>query len=108
MSPEQKVLLEFCSPPSGVLIVNDRVSIHIEGFHRVVLIHGVIVAHYNKNDRAAEEYAMLTLLDSGYAGPEEVASAFKCSSRSLRRYSERFEWGGLAALGHARGRPVEG
>jgi hypothetical protein len=36
MSPDQKILLEFCAPPSGVLIVNDRVSIHTEEFRRVV------------------------------------------------------------------------
>jgi transposase len=105
MSPEQKNLLEFYAPPRGVLVVNDRVSIHTEGCHRVVLVHGVIVAHYDNNDRAAEEYAMITLLDSGYAEPKEIASAFNCSSRSIRRYSERFESGGLAVLGRPRGRP---
>lgn len=105
MSPEQRTLLGFCTPPSGVVIVNDRVCIHAEGFRRVILVHGVIVAHYDKNDRAAEEYAMLTLLDSGYAEQEEVARAFTRSTRSIRRYSERFELGGLPALGRAQGRP---
>jgi transposase len=107
MSPEQRILLEFCAPPSGVIVVNDRVCIHTEGFRRVVLVHGVIVAHYDKNDRAAEEYAMLTLLDSGYAQEEEIAYAFSCSARSIRRYSQRFELGGLSALGRACGRPSE-
>lgn len=105
MSPDQKVLLEFCTPRSGVLVVNDRVSIHTEESRRVVLVHGVIVAHYDQNDHAAEEYAMLTLLNSGYAEQEEIASAFNCSSRSIRRYSERFESGGLPALGRGKGRP---
>jgi len=105
MSPEQRTLLDFCKPPSGVIVVNDRVCIRTEGFRRVVLVHGVIVAHYDKNDRAAEEYALLTLLDSGYAEQKEIACAFSCSARSIRRYSERFESGGLAALGRARGRP---
>ena len=73
----------------------------------MVLVHGVIVAHYDKNDRAAEEYAMLTLLDSGYAEQEEIACAFSCSTRSIRRYFQRFELGGLPALGRARGRPSE-
>jgi transposase len=105
MAPDQKILLEFCTPPSGVLVVNDRVSIHTEGLRRVILVHGVIVAHYDKNDHSAEEYAMLTLLNSGYAEPEQIANAFKCSSRSVRRYSERFESGGLPALGRGKGRP---
>lgn len=106
MSPEQQILLEFCAPPSGVIVVNDRVCIHSEGFRRVVLVHGVIIAHYDKNDRAAEEYALLTLLDSGYAKQEEIACAFSCSTRSIRRYSQRFELGGLPALGLIRGRPT--
>lgn len=71
----------------------------------MVLVHGVIVANYDKNDHAAEEYAMLTLLDSGYAKQEEIACAFSCSARSIRRYAQRFELGGLAVLGRARGRP---
>jgi transposase len=108
MSPDQKILLELCAPPSGVLVVNDRVSIHTEEFRRVILVHGVIVAHYDQNDHAAEEYAMLTLLNSGYAEQEEIASAFNCSSRSIRRYSERFESGGLPALGRGKGRPSKG
>ena len=108
MSPDQKILLEFCAPPNGVLVVNDRVSIHTEESRRVVLVHGVIVAHYDQNDHAAEEYAMLTLLNSSYAEPEEIASAFNCSSRSIRRYSERFESGGLHALGRGKGRPAKG
>jgi len=105
MSHEQQVLLEFCAPPTGVIVVNDRVCIRTEGSRRVVLVHGVIVAHYDINDRAAEEYAMLTLFGSGYADQDEIACAFGYSTRSLRRYEQRFESGGLHALGRTPGRP---
>jgi hypothetical protein len=57
----------FLRPALGAVIINDRVSIHAHGVCRVVLVHGVIVAQYDISDRAAEEYAMLTLLHSGYA-----------------------------------------
>ena len=107
MSIEQQVLLKFCAPPTSVVIVNDRVSIHTEGVRRALLVHGVIVAHYEINDHAAEAYAMLTLLDSGYADQKEIARAFMCSTRSIRRYEQRFESGGLGALGRASGRPSE-
>jgi len=107
MSPEQQVLLEFCAPPAGVIVVNDRVCIRTEGGRRVVLVHGVIVAHYDINDRAAEEYAMLTLYGSGYADQNEIARAFVCSTRSIRRYEQRFEARGLPALGRTPGRPSE-
>ena len=107
MLPEQQVLLEFCAPPTGVIVVNDRVCIRTEGARRLVLVHGVIVAHYEISDRAAEEYAMLTLFGSGYADQGEIARAFGYSTRSIRRYEQRFESGGLPALGHAPGRPSE-
>ncbi|NWG13972.1 MAG: helix-turn-helix domain-containing protein, partial [Acidobacteria bacterium] len=104
MSPEQQILLEFCPPPAGVISVNDRVCLHSKGLRRVVVVHGVIVAHYDMRDRAAEEYAMLTLLDSGYADQKEIARAFRCSERSIRRYAQRFELSGLPALGRTAGR----
>jgi transposase len=107
MSPEQKVLLKFCAPPAGVVVVNDRVCIRTEGLRRVVLVHGVIVAHYDISDRAAEEYAMLTLFGAGYADQDEIARAFGYSTRSIRRYEQRFESGGLPALGRTPGRPSE-
>jgi len=106
MSPQQQILLDFCPPPAGVIVVNDRVCLRSEGLRRVVLVHGVIVAHYDTRDHAAEEYAMLTLLESGYAGEKEIARAFSCSERSIRRYAQRFESGGLLALGRTPGRPV--
>lgn len=105
MSSEQQVLLEFCAPPAGVVVVNDRVCVRTEGAYRVVLVHGVIVAHYDVSDRAAEEYAMLTLFGSGYADQDEIARVFGVSTRSLRRYEQRLESGGLRALGRSAGRP---
>ena len=107
MSLKQPILLEFCAPPAGVVIVNDRVSIHTQGIRRVVLVHGVIVAHYEISDHSAEAYAMLILLNSGYADQKEIARAFECSTRSIRRYGQRFDSGGLPALGRASGRPSE-
>jgi transposase len=105
MSPEQQVLLEFVSPPAGMVVVNDRVCVRTEGARRVVLVHGVIVAQYDIGDRAAEAYTALTLVGSGYAGQDEMAHAFGLSTRSIRRYEHRFESGGLRALGRSSGRP---
>lgn len=107
MPLKQQTLLEFYAPPAGVVNVNDRVSIHTQGIRRVVLVHGVIIAHFDVSDHAAEAYAMLTLLDSGYADQKEIARAFECSTRSIRRYEQRFESGGLLTLGRSSGRPSE-
>ncbi len=107
MSPQQQLLLEFSPPPAGIVVVNDRVNIRTEGRHRAVSVHGVVLAHYDVGDRPAEAYAMVTLFELGYADQDEIARAFAYSTRSLRRYQERFECGGLLALGRPRGRPSE-
>lgn len=105
MSAQQKHLLSFPPPPSGTAFVNDHVSLRTEGTRRVVSLHGVVFAHYDVTDRAAEAYAMTALFESGYADQNDLARAFGYSARSLRRYQQRLETGGLASLARPRGRP---
>jgi transposase len=71
----------------------------------VITVQGVVFAHYAVGDRAAEAYAMITLRESGYASQVEIARSFGYSARSLHRYQERFETGGVGALVRAPGRP---
>ena len=61
--------------------------------------------HHDVSDRAAEAYAMVSLFEAGYANQNDIARAFKFSARSLRRYQERLETGGLAAIARPDGRP---
>ena len=104
MSPEQKELIKFDQTP-GFVFVNDHVYISTEGTERVIFVHGVVFAHHDISDRAAEAYAMVSLFETGYANQNEIARAFKISTRSLRRYQERLEIGGLAAIVRPDGRP---
>jgi len=53
----------------------------------------------------AEANAMVSLVEQGWANQNEVARAFHCSARTVRRDQRRFEDGGLAALGQPRGFP---
>lgn len=52
---------------------------------------------------------MVSLVQQGHAEQNEVARAFDCSTRTIRRYQERFTAGGLPALartnGYPKGRP---
>lgn len=105
MCPQQKELLKFPPPPIGTVYVSDRVSFRTEGTQRVISVQGVVFAHYDVGDRAAEAYAMITLSESGYASQIEIARSFGYSARSLRRYQERVETGGVRALVRAPGRP---
>ena len=84
--------------PSGPLSINARCALRSEGEHRVVVVAGLPVHHYSVGDAVAEAYGMVLLVDAGYATQKEVAAAFGCSERTLRRHQERYHDGGMAAL----------
>jgi len=91
--------------PEGIRIINERCLIRTQEEHRVVLVSGIVLAQYALNDRMAEAYAMVNLVEQGWATQQDVARAFDCSARTLRRDQRRLEEGGLAALGHLGGYP---
>jgi hypothetical protein len=105
-SPPQREL--FAAPPRGeqeAVVVNDRVTVRTHGGQRVVVVAGLPVHHYAVGDRAAEAYAMLNLVEAAFADQNDVARAFGCSTRTLRRCEARFDEGGIEALGRPVGRP---
>lgn len=89
----------------GLVIVNQRCQVRTQDAHRLVLVSGVPLAHYAVGDRMAEAHAMVSLVEQGFAEQVEVATAFECTTRTVRRYQERFTQGGLAALGRGSGYP---
>jgi transposase len=107
MTGQQFKLLEFPSPPPGTVVLNDRVTIRTEGSRRAIFMQGLVLMHYEVTDRAAEECAMVTLFEAGYADQNDIARTFGCTPRTLRRYQERIESGGLLSLGRSRGRPSQ-
>jgi hypothetical protein len=82
--------LRYPPPESLTVFVNDRVSYRAEGTAQVISVHGVVFAHYETSDHLAEAYAMVTLVESGCADPNDVARAFACSTWSPRRYQVRY------------------
>ena len=91
--------------PEGTRILNERCVIKTQAGHRVVLVSGIVLASYAVTDRMAEAYAMVSLVEQGWASQYQVAHALGCSARTVRRDQRRFENGGLAALGHGDGYP---
>jgi transposase len=85
--------------------INDRCLIRAENDYRIVVVAGIALAHYAIKDRMAEAYAMVGLIEQGWASQKQVAGAFGCSSRSIRRYQRRLADGGIAALVRAGGYP---
>jgi transposase len=91
--------------PEGTQIINERCMIRTQDEHRVVLVSGIVLAQYALSDQMAEAYARVQLVEQGWATQQDVAGAFQCSARTVRRDQRRFEEGGLAALGHRGGYP---
>jgi predicted RecB family nuclease len=91
--------------PECTCAINDRCLVRTQDGHRVVIASGVVLAQYVLGDHMAESYAMVNLVDQGLANQSDVARAFGCSTRTVRRHQRRFEDGGLAALGRSPGYP---
>jgi transposase len=98
---------ELFPRPAGqdAIGINDRCLIRTQDGHRVLLAAGIVLSQYEVGDRMAEAYAMVSLVEQGWADQNDVARAFGFSVRSVRRFQRRFEDGGLSALGHERGYP---
>ena len=94
----QQALPLPASAPSGSIAINARCMVRAEGEQRVVLVAGLPVHHYSVKDAVAEAYAMVLLVDGGYATQKEVGVAFRCSERTVRRHQDRYADGGMTAL----------
>lgn len=92
-----------CAAPSDCVVINARCSLRIDEDQRVIVVAGLPVHHYCAEDAVAEAYAMVFLVESGFAQQTEVARAFAKSERTVRRYQQRYAESGMAGLGHAAG-----
>ena len=102
MSAQQALALP--SPAaSNTVVINARCSLRIEADQRVIVVAGLPVHHYRGEDAVAEAYAMVFLVESGFAQQTDVARAFARSVRTVRRYQGRYAQGGMGALGRAEG-----
>lgn len=109
MTPETRqgqlfVPEQFKAAPDTVFL-NGRCAVRTRDGHRAVLVAGVPTAHFAVGDRMAEAYAIVTLVEEGWASQTEAAQGFGCSTRTVRRYQRRFEEGGMSALGRSAGYP---
>jgi len=92
-------------PDPTTIPINGRCMLKKDGTVRVVYVAGLVQHHWIAGDRITEAYAMVSLVQCGYADQNEVARAFGCSSRTLRRHQRRFETAGMAGLGRPAGHP---
>jgi transposase len=88
---------------SNTVVINARCSLRVEADQRVIVVAGLPVHHYRAEDAVAAAYAMVFLVESGFAQQTDVARAFARSVRTVRRYQGRYAQGGMAALGREQG-----
>src|ERR1039457_526140 len=118
--------------PEDIRIINNRCLIRTQDGYCVVMVSGIVLAHYATTDRMGQAHAMVSLVEQGWANQIEVAAAFDRmgqahamvslveqgwanqievaaafhqSVRTVRRQQRRFEDGGLTALVSANGYP---
>jgi len=82
------------SASSNAVVINARCTLRAEEDQRVIVVGGLAVYHYCAADAVAEAYAMVMLVDSGFAQQTEVAQAFRKSERTVRRHQERYALAG--------------
>src|SRR5262245_36614561 len=102
MSAQQSLPLPSAAP-SDTVVINARCSVRTEADQRVIVVAGLPVHHYRGEDVIAEAYAMVFLVESGFARQTEVARAFVRSVRTVRRNQRRYAQGGMAAVGREEG-----
>src|SRR5215467_8268518 len=102
MSTQQALALPTLAP-SDTVVINARCSLRTEADLRVIVVAGLPVHHYRAEDKVAEAYAMVFLVESGFAQQTDVARGFGLSVRTIRRYQERYADGGMVALGREEG-----
>ena len=66
MSAQQALALPSLAP-SNTVVINARCSLRIEADQRVIVVAGLPVHHYRAEDAVAEAYAMVFLVESGFA-----------------------------------------
>ena len=106
MNAEQGRLFESEGRGDGTIVVNARCVVRVQGEHRLVLVSGIPLLHYAESDGMGKAQAIVSLVEQGWATQVEVARALGCTTRTIRRFQQRFQEGGLLALGRRGGYPV--
>ena len=79
-----------------------RLFLHFAN-RRLEEVGGLPVYHFCAADTVAEAYAMVMLVESGFAQQTQVARALGKSDRTVRRYQERYGQSGMMGLGRPEG-----
>jgi hypothetical protein len=68
------------SASPNIVVISARCTLRVQEDQRVIVVAGLPVHHYRADDVVAEAYAMVFLLESGFAQQTEVARATSASA----------------------------
>jgi hypothetical protein len=89
MNTQLALALPSSASSSNTVVINARCTLRVQEDQRVIVVAGLPVHHYRADDVVAEAYAMVLLVEAGFAQQTEVARAFARSERTVRRYQQR-------------------
>jgi prepilin-type processing-associated H-X9-DG protein len=98
METQQLLLSKQTKNSPSTVHISGRCNYREEGDMAVIFANGIPLFHYARADKAANQYAMIHLVDSGLASQQEVAEAFECSRLTIFRAKKKYEEGGIASL----------
>jgi len=95
----------FSSDESESIFVNARCMIYRDQDMCAVMHNGIPIARYHVDDRLARDIFIAQALDAGFATAEELATAFRISTRTAYRILRRYRDDGVRGLEHKRSGP---
>ena len=95
----------FSCDESESTFVNARCMIYRAEDMCAVMHNGIPIARYHVDDRLARDIFIAQALDAGFATAEELATAYRISTRTAYRILHRYRSGGVRGLEHKRSGP---
>jgi transposase len=108
MKTQQLPLPEQTGSSPSTIHISGKCNYREEGDMVGIFANGIPLFHYAKADKAANQFAMIHLVESGLASQQEVAEAFDCSRLTIFRAQKKYEEGGIAALVPKKTGPKDG
>jgi DNA-binding CsgD family transcriptional regulator len=98
MKSQQKLFPEPTQASPSTIHISSKCNYREEGDMRVIFANGIPLLHYARDDRTADQYAMIHLVETGLASQQEIAEAFGCSRLTIFRARNKYSEGGMVAL----------
>ncbi|UCF91421.1 MAG: helix-turn-helix domain-containing protein, partial [Desulfobacterales bacterium] len=108
MKSQQKLKIELTQSAPSTIHISSKCNYREEGDLRVIFANGIPLLHYAQDDKAAHQYAMVHLVETGLASQQEVAEAFGCSRLTIFRAQNKYNEGGMVALMPKKRGPKDG